>query len=377
MSSENQDQHEVRLRESNEEKLDDPTLVGNVAKALQEIGGEPAADELESEPTPDDGGSNAEDDATGGDDQAADDEISEPTPNADSNATDGADEEITLPEIPDAYYRSGARYGWSPEDIKVMYDKDPEHTVTMLQNLHQKDNNLTNTFSQLGRKAKELEAQAAAQPTQDAPDLTGKVAKQKVDIEALREKYGDDPLVDMYVAQGEQLNAVIDRLEEVSQQAQRINTQSPQQEAEANFQLEQKINGFFSGGDMQPFVKFYGNLNEGDQGWNTLSVAQRTNRENVLKLADQLLAGARFHGDQMSFDDAMERAHLVVSEPISESITRTKIMKQVEKRHKARVVRPSQSSSTSKSEMSDSKPRTKKELLDRTSERLASLNYLR
>ena len=385
----NGDSSEIPLREMDEDKLNDPNLVSNVANMLAKIGGEPSAEELEAAPTSNDVDNEFSDDNEDDVSQTDDDEGSEPTTVTSDDASQTTESDLTeieLPEIPDAYYRTASRYGYKPEDIKDMADKiGVEHVTTMLQNLHQKDNNLTGQFSQLGRRAKEMENYTPGQGTnpvgQQPPDLTQGDSNPAtpaqpvtVDLAALKEKYGDDdPLVELYAMQANQLAAMQQSMQQLNTQLQATQTQVSQQEIDGQEQLMRDVNDFFGDKDMEVFAKFYGTLDKGDMNWTGLSPAQIANRDHVCTLADQIIAGARLHGDPMSLKDAMERAHLVVSEPISESIMRTKIMKSVEKRHKARVIRPSKSASTGKKKASSSKPASRQELIDRTNDRLSSL----
>lgn len=371
----NGEENSIHLREMDEEALDKPELVGNVAKMLEEIGGSPAEDELNAAPTHEEDEDDQVIEDEEGDEPDADDDDEEDQPTPDDNEGEGGDtEEIELPEIPDAYYRSAARYGYKPEDVADMVDKiGIDYVTTMLQNLHQKDNNMTNVFSDLGRKAKELGA-GAGKP----PDLTSGGAGHTVDdstdeLDALVDEYGNDhPLVQMYKKQGQALNDLKESFNDLNSNLALTQDQVSEQEQELEEQTRRSVNGFFSGKGMELFSRFYGELKDTAGNWDALSVGQKSNRDKVCEYADQILVGAKMHGDPMSLAEAMERAHMIVSEPIAETITRSKIMKQVEKRHKARVVRPSSGKSTHKKKVTG-KPANKQELVDRTNERLSSL----
>ena len=366
----NGEENEIQLREMDEEALDKPELVSSVANMLAEIGGNPADDELNAAPTQkqddgviddDEGEPDADDDVEGG----------EPTP----EEKEGKDEEeFDLPELPDSYYRSAARNGWTPEVIAEMVtDIGIEKVTTLLSNIHKADNNMTNTFSDLGRKAKELDGRNAP------PDITGegegKSTEFKVEMEALVEKYGeDDPLVIMYAQQGQSLKELQESFKELNANLSLTQSEVSQQEQRLEEQTRKSVNGFFDGKGMEPFAKFYGNLDKVDDTWDGLARGQKANRDAVCVEADRILVGAQMHGDKMSLDEAMERAHMIISEPIAESIVRTKIMKSVEKRSKARVVRPSSGKAKSKtSDATGGKPANKQELVDRTNERLSTL----
>jgi len=377
----NGDESTVELGGMDEKQLNDPNLIGSVAEMLQGIGGSPAAEELELAPTSDDDDTGDNEDDQVEDDQTDDDESDEPTLDADEEADKDVEdgfEEVEVPEIPDAYYRSGARYGWTPEKISSMVDKiGLEEATTMLQNLHQTDNKVTGTFADLGRKSKEIEVQG--QPAPDAaPDLTQRQPAPKaesVDLQALKDKLGEgDPLVDVYASQAESLRAMQDQLADITGKLERTERQVSQHSIDNQQTMLTQVNDFFGDGDLKQYQRFYGAMGKDDTDWTKLSPAQIANRDHVCTLADQIVAGAGVRGEPMTFSDAMERAHMVVSEPISESITRNKIMKAVEKRHKSRVVRPSRSRSTGKPDVSTGKPANKQELISRTEDRLAFIH---
>jgi len=366
----NGEESEIQLREMDEDALDKPELVSNVASMLADIGGTPAEDELNAAPTQKEEDDPVIEDEDDSDPDADDDgKDGQPTP---ASKEDG-EEAVDLPELPDAYYRSGARFGYSPEDISDMVDKiGIDYVTTLLQNMHQKDNNMTNVFSDLGRKAKEMENSGG----QAAPDVisdTGDAAP-KIDMDALKAKYGeDDPLVMLFAQQAGELAGMRESFQQLNQNLNLTQQQVSKQEQEIEDQTRKSVNGFFDGETMEPFKKFYGGLDDAGSTWEKLSVGQKSNRDLVCQYADQILIGAQMHGDAMALDEAMERAHMIVSEPIAESIARTKIMKQVQKRSKSRVVRPSRGKSKPTQNVAGKKPANKQELVDRTNERLSSL----
>jgi len=369
----NGEESEVKLREMDEDALDKPELISSVAEMLAGIGGSPAEDELNAAPTQKvDDEENQDDNLEAKPDADAEVEDDQPTP----VSKDGGEEEIELPELPDAYYRSGARFGYSPENIADMVDKiGIDYVTTLLQNMHTRDNSMTNTFAEMGRKAKAMEQ--ANGNGQAAPDLTneGDNVVPKIDMEALKVKYGDDdPLVMLFAQQAEQLTGMKESFQQLNQSLSATQNQVSRQEQEIEDQTRKSVNGFFDGKTMDLFKKFYGGLDKVDDTWEKLSVGQKSNRDLVCQYADQILIGAKMHGDDMALGEAMERAHMIVSEPIAESIARTKIMKQVQKRSKSRVVRPSDGKSKSnKNVTAGGKPANKQELVDRTNERLSSL----
>jgi len=363
------EEHSVKLRDTDPAALEDPELVNNVAGLLSEITGESAEDVGAVEvPTPDkdpveEGDTQgAEEDPAEEGSQAVEDGEAEPTP---------VDEGDPRP-IPEAYYRSAQHSGWDEEAVHELYDQNPDRAIELLQNLHQRDNNLTAQFSELGRKAKAIE-EGGTDNTPAVESPAPATGASPIDVESLREKYGDDPIVGIVAQQAADMAAMNENLLKVSKQLDNTRSQVGDQQRQQEADTERVINTFF--GDMKhdAYNKFYGVMGDKDVDWTGLSYAQKQNRDTVCVLAGEILDGAKFHGRAMTVNEALDRAHAAVSEPIAESVVRQKIMGEVTKRSKSRVVRPSKSKTTV-APANTGKPRNKQEVEARATERLAALN---
>lgn len=354
-------EHELKLREKDESALNDPGLVSAVAANLAKIGGELADEELVVDPTPDN--DVVEDDPA---DETPDDD---PTPDEKDEQEDGDD---VLAEIPVAYMRSAAHFGWDDKAVSDMVEKaGADHVMSMLRDLHTKDNNLTAKFADLGRQGKVNQGQLDT----PAPDVSVSPtpAKGKIDIAALREKYGeDDVLVDVIAMQQENADRLSKKLDDVSSKLSDTRNTLTQQEFKQQQDDRKLLESFFGSNDLEPYKDFYGKLEAGADTWADLSSQQQVNRDQVCKLADDIIRGAGMRGASMDPGEALARAHAVVSGPIAESVTRRKIMSEVEKRSSARVVRPSKGKATSTPGVVG-KSKTREEVLSRANERLASV----
>lgn len=373
---------DVPLRKTDEAELHSDDLLSKVAANLRESGAGDPTDVAEPEDKPElDVDEDAEEDVSGtdDDDDASGEESEEGDPTSDEDAgevqdekkkdeSDGSDKD-TLVDIPDAYMRSAASYGWTPEAVADMTkDLGHDHMMTVLQNIHQKNNELTNTFSSLGRKAQELDNGPLQVGLEKEPG-----AYQPVNIEALKEELGEGhELVRVVEQQQKQMGNMKATLDNVNQQLSRTNNQVEKQRLQEVDNQVKVINGFFDDDGLKPYVAFYGSIDGATETWDKLSDQQMHNRDRVCVLADQIRVGAQMHGTGMDLPTAMERAHLVVSEPISASIIRSEILKSVEKRHKSRVVRPSSSKKAEK-KVSTEKPTTRKEIVARAEQGLAKL----
>lgn len=380
MAGKDQD-HEIKLREPNPEALNDPELVNSVAGMLSELTGTPADEIGEVDETPrrrKNPLKKEEDEPIDEPEVQDDDDEVETTDDStlEDDATEEGEDEVER-EIPEAYYRSAVHSGWSEDEVNELYDMDPTKAMSLLQNLHQRDNNLTAQFSEMGRRAKAFEQQdQSAQNTAEKPNASS--PDDELDLESLREKYGDDPIVGVVAKQATSLQQMNDMLTDLKKQLENTRHDVSAQQTEADRQAEKAINDFFGGMKHNALVKFYGAMGENDTDWTGLSTAQRINRNAVCQMAGEILDGSRFHGRNMSLEEALERAHSSVSEPIAEQVVRQKIMGEVEKRHKSRVVRPSQSKKKGSTEPNyTGKPRNRQEIEERAHERLAALNLMR
>ncbi|KKN79141.1 hypothetical protein LCGC14_0343290 [marine sediment metagenome] len=377
-------EQEIPLRQTDEAELHSDDLLAKVAASLREAGaGDPTdvpkPDESQDQDDALDYADADEDANLEADTEEADDGEGDPTSGDDEGVDqdDDTDEEKDArkgkdsPGIPDAYMRSAVGVGWTPEAVdKMVKDLGHEHVMTMLQNLHQKNNELTNTFSSLGRKAQELDQGPPRVGPSDSAPVTSHPGP---NIQALKQQYGDDhELIQFYEVQQKQMNAMQQKQQETSDALVRTNTQVEQHRLSQIDETRKIVGGFFSADGLKQFGGFYGKV-DGDTGaWTSLSDQQMRNRDSVCQLADEIRVGAQMHGSAMSLPEAMERAHLVVSEPISASIIRQDIMKTAEKRHKSRVVRPSDGKKP-KAPVNTGRPTTRKELEARTKDRLANI----
>lgn len=73
-----------------------------------------------------------------------------------------------------------------------------------------------------------------------------------------------------------------------------------------------------------------------------LSEAQQTARRNLGGIADQIRAGAKQQGRELTVTEALNRAHLIVSADHSRQAVRKDITEQVQKRNKQITAKPSQ-----------------------------------
>ena len=315
-----------------------PDVLNAVAQHLEEFGGEPSipeppaksAGEPEptSEPEP-----KVEPEPT---------DAGEPTPKEPDGQAAGEGEEPEKPALPDNYFRAAQHQGWTPEEITELYDQNPEQAIKTFGKIYEATNNLSQQFAQMGRTAIELEKRKAQAQQTPKPQVVEQ--KPSLDVEKLRKQYEDDP----FGATVELMKAMTQKSEPAPQATQVPQTTGEgygKQTFEEDMAILQQLNQFFGAEDMRAYEEFYGVSKDADGNalydYGLLSPGQRANRQAVVNLADQILAGAELQGTQMSVAQGLELAHLAVTRPMSETVIREKLVSAVKKRGKGVTLKPS------------------------------------
>jgi hypothetical protein len=314
------------------------------------------ADEVEDEddPTPgeeeeeQEGGEEADDDQAGSED---DDDGS--TPEKD-DAGDNTDEK----ELPSAFLRAAIHRGWKEEDAVEFFETNPDAAIRTFQNCYMDVNNASKEWARLGKAKAEAGSQKIK--ADDARPRT-----ESIDVDKLAKDYDlDDATVKALKKQQETIDSIGD------QPAAGPADQAP---VDPNTMLE--IENFFGSASLKDYGKFYGALELG-QDWGDLSSGQQANRWGVLEQADMIILGAQAAGVKMTPLEALERAHMVVSEPIRERVIRESIKSTATKRRKSMTIRPSEGTrSAKKMSGGDKEPgtRTREELAEAVGNKLRNV----
>jgi len=284
----------------------------------------------------------------------------------DEDADKGDDKKKDIPPLSDAYYRAAIHRGWKPEDIDEAYRANPELTVRTLGNIYEAVNRTSKEFAALGRAAKE--AAAPAVKTEDA--VEAKTEFKGLDIEKLRRDYPDEPMVDLIATMQEQNKVLFDEAQALKAtrsapatgQPSDVQVQVINQQAAA---IEQQIERFFKADELKGYEDFYGTLPKDATTWDSLTPGQKMNRWTVIEMMDQMIVGARTLGRELKIDETLNLAHLSVTEPIREKVIRENIKAKVIKRSNNLTLKPSGTA-----QPTDTKPQTKQELEEATTERL-------
>ncbi len=95
------------------------------------------------------------------------------------------------------------------------------------------------------------------------------------------------------------------------------------------------LDSFFASETAKDYTQFYGESPD----WNKLTQGEFANRRAVVQLAGSIVAGASMKGENMSDEIALEKAHLIVSQPYLEKAIVADIHKQLQKRGNSMTIR--------------------------------------
>lgn len=360
-ATETEGDHTESLKKIDEQAIEDPKLVNTVQERLNNLNELTKDDDFNRLPKEetavldekdDDSTPEVKDDSTVEDDSQAE-------PKVDSDDT--TPEAEKKDEIPDAYIRAAIHRGWTQEVVDDLVEKSPKSAMKILESLYLDVNNASREWSELGRAKIEADRQQVIEPVtatetvaQEDPVTTALIAK-------LQKEYPDDPLIDTVIA-GMKKPKPVKQPQPVSQQRQGYETATARHNAAANVATDQRINTFFSADVMKSYDKFYGKLELG-QIPEDLSNGQQLNRLAVLEEAECIIAGHNIRNQKIELEQALEKAHFIVTEPVRKQVIRDNLKATATKRKKSMTLKPSDSKRTGDSMNTDSsKPRNKREL---------------
>lgn len=338
MANEVKTEDEAKQEETHEE--DDTNLIAETQKRLNILNGVEPSDE-EDDDTDDD--KQAEDDKVDDDstpdkdDEKDDDQAEEDGDDDDSTPEDkeadekedkdksGSEEEVSLN---DAYYRAAIHQGWTPEEIKEFFEASPELAIKTLAKNHAATNKISSEFAAIGR----------VKPSKEQQKVEPKADDKKVDdsdLTALKTQYGDDSaVVKMFEKMQANIAAATVKPEP-----------EPQQQEEIDPIILGRIEKFWIDPAMKPYAEFYGEGKDEAK----LTIGQSDNRYKVLETADSIVLGHQTQGRKITLEQALESAHLLVSEPVRESAIRKELTTKIRKRAKSVSLKPSKSKKAAES----------------------------
>ncbi len=328
------------LKELDNQALEDPKLLNSVEDRLKNLGemtrgsrNNPAAESEEE-----------------GDAETPE---SEETPTPEEKNKESPVKEGEEKELPEAFLRAALHTGWKREDAIEFFNRDPERALVTFSNIHQSVNNLSADYAAMGRREKEKPAE---QPV-----------FKPVDTSKLKEQYGDDaaPLIEMIEVQNKAIQQVLDS------KPQPKRDQAFQSAAEEN-SVNQQVDGYFESDPMKPWEKVYGKLEFG-QTWDDLPAGAQEHRYRLLTIADQIIGGAHMQRKEMPLKQALEMAHLLVTQKYRDQVLVDGIKAKVVQRSQSLTIKPSKGTKKPGTETDKPGMRTKEQLLATTQQKLNKL----
>lgn len=378
--------------------IEDDDLVASVEKRLAETLGDTSAEDLEDgdKSTPDDQDKKDDDqadDSKSKDDSTPDDKDEDDKDKDESGDKDEDGNKDTPPEpdekgekgdksekeykLPEAYHRCAVHQGWKDEEIKEYFESNPERALRTFENIYNTINKASREFATLGR----VKAEQTRKEAEGAAKVDEVEVKDFVDIKKLKEEYEDNPLIDGVI---KPLN---DALKQFGEKIESLKTQksssvadiefaktdqiaaTKQAQATADETTTAQIEQFFTAENMKPYKDFYGAIGMG-QIFQDLSPGQQKNRMEVLQIADQMIVGNAMQGIKLSDNDALLRAHLLVTESIREKVIRDEIKSSIKQRSKGLTLQPSAGKKSVAAVSEGGKPKNRAEVIANAERRL-------
>ena len=311
-----------------------------------------------------------DDDSTSEDDDDDDDDADNKDDDEDAK-DDGADDDVEV-ELSDAYYRAATNSGMTKEEIVEFMAVSPKLAVKTFAKMHDNMNSISQQFADFGRMRKKAETDAA---NDDASDnsTSKKSTYGKIDTAKLKEEYPDsEGLVDVLEQIQDQNKTMHDQMDEL-RKAPAANKSAAQDKLEEDRTklIGTQIDNFFADPSLVAFSGTYGKTSkETPSDWSQLMPSEKVNRIAVIEQVEVLMEGAKYLGKDMEVTDALERAHLIVTQPIQEKMVREDIMKKVKKRAKGITLKPSSSKSSGKV---SKKPKGEKDVVANAQARMDEL----
>ena len=286
-----------------------------------------------------------------------------------------AGKEVELPTLPDAYKRSAIHQEWTEDEINEFYQADPEKALKTFARLHDSNNKLSQKYSEFGNlqtQQDQKEAQRLAdEQTQHESTFIQPKQPSPVNMDDLKRQYGDDPIVDIVQKLSDQI-LEMKPTKPVEQPQRPVEHYQPQiinrPVYDQNAALK-TLDTFFASEAAKDYDKFYGVGND----WNKLSPGEFANRREVVQLAGSIVAGASIKNENMSDELALEKAHLIVSQPYLEKAIVADIHKQLKQRGNSMTIRTNAVNVNQSNQEKTGGQFTRTEIEDRAKERLNAL----
>lgn len=234
-------------------------------------------------------------------------------------------EAVETREVPDLgaldarVTRSLKAYGLTDEEIAEGLATNGEYFVKFADRVYKTRQEELKRESDFGRRVKT--SNRTAPPEQAAPTK----AASGVDLDKLREKYGDDPLIKDLV------DPLRNTMAEVSQLRAELSASKKTAASESSADLNARIDKYFDSSDFNEFRDYYGDSRK------TLTPEQFDRRMKVVQDADDRTAGRLHRGEKIEKDFRVEDMLQMSHDALSVDTQRQKAVQEVTDKVKKRA----------------------------------------
>lgn len=285
-----------------------------------------------------------------------DDDSTDDSDKKDDDSTDDSDKkDDDSPILPSGHRQAALKRGWTNEEIDHYLETKPNDAVVEFKEIFgtwQKENSL---WSERGRQLIAAGKTSEEDGEKSKADETSE-ALAHYDLDALIETHGNEDLLKAIIGP---INAVIDRVNDAAKKVSNSENFLRNTEQEALVTVAQN---FFKSPEIKPFNETYGIEAQ------NLTDKQLENRMKLFEQADIMVAGARDHGVDISVQDALERAHILLSQGTRDEALRQSIRDDIKKRTKTLKGSHQQTSSSD-----TDRPISDEEMVTRTEARMAAI----
>lgn len=314
------------------------------------------------------------------DDSESEDDSTSESKEVEEEEEKGSKDKDSTPEavdIPDGYVRAAKRQGWTDEDIAATIKADFDRARRLFQNAYETSNKATRDFAAIGR----AQADATRQKAEEQARVETPEIKDFMTLDEIKTAAGDDAAMEAILKGANKM--IKDQATEIAKRGQPgpsaneldfarsdqvAATARANATADANALMQ--IDQFFGADDMESYSEFYGVIKP-SQDMDDITPRQRGHRIEVLQIADQLVAGKASQGIQITANEALGDAHLLVTDSMREKIIAGKMKSSLKKRTK--TLRPSDSKKT-KASGDATKAKTREQAIANAETRLAKFN---
>lgn len=339
---------------TNESRLKDDDFLEKTAERMKKIG-LAGYDEIDEEDEDNEEEETSTSEETPTEDADDDPSSSEDKESDDTESSEDSEAGDETPTLSDALRRSAIHQEWTQEEIDEFMKADPEKAIKTFEKIHESNNRLTTEFSKLGQAALKVQhdADQSTTNTHQQDDVTKIIA-------GLGKEHDGDPLYEDFVKPLAQAL----KASQSQQVVQHVASPTVETRNRDRDGLVQQVNEFFSQETLRDYDEYYGT--PGHPKTND----QLGSYNQVLQLADQIVAGSILQQNELSVPEALDKAHLVIAEPFRQTATQNALKVSVKKREKGVQLKPNSSASTVDDGNDRTAPKSRSELHSRTRERL-------